>query len=337
MSDVVATDPVAVRLPRTYDVARLKRDLEAVRHVDQAPQPGPYHAGEWKGVALYSMGGTQSVFPGAPGLDRYQATEVLAHTPYFKEILDELDCPKEVVRVLTLPPGGHIKEHFDFHTNFRYGLVRLHIPIITHPDVEFRIAGERVRWQEGELWYGDFSKVHSVQNHSSITRVHIVADVLINEFLLGLFPPDFVARRRAEGISLSQAPISVSDAELRRYLCDFQVPGEVMPLFTIGKSLFSLTKGARGSIRLIDGKLVVFLDHEPAFRLEKIADDTFAISGLPSGITLRFREEDRRIRELLLNLKGLPRDLYFARIGKMRGEAIPDRTVSLPAIDPAGS
>ena len=85
-----ASEDVSIRLPRTYDVARLQRDLEAVKHVDQAPQPGPYHGGEWKGVALYSMGGQQSVFPSAPGMDRYQETDAMKHTPYFKEILDEL-------------------------------------------------------------------------------------------------------------------------------------------------------------------------------------------------------------------------------------------------------
>jgi hypothetical protein len=325
-------DAVSIRLPRTYDVAKLQRDLEAVKHVDQAPQPGPYHGGEWKGVALYSMGGKQSVFPSAPGLDRYQETDVVKHTPYFKEILDELACPKEVVRILTLPPGGHIKDHYDFHTNFAYGLIRLHVPIVTHPDVAFVIDNERVNWKEGELWYGDFSKVHSVKNDSSITRVHMVIDVQINDFVLGLFPANFVERRRAEGISMTQESISASEAELRRYACDFHSPGEYLPMFTIGRSLFSLAKGARASVRLMDGNLVVLLDNEPQFRLDRIGDATFSISGLPTGITLRFGEKDSQVEEVVLNMKGLPADLYFARLGRLRGEAIPDRSVSFPVL-----
>jgi hypothetical protein len=328
----VSIDPPSIRLPRTYNPERLQRDLDAVRHIKQAAQPGPYHAGEWTGVALHSMGGKQSVFPSAPGLETYQETEALSYTPYFKEILDGLECPKEVVRVLTLPPGGHIKDHYDFHTNFRYGLIRLHIPIITHPDVEFVIAGERVRWKEGELWYGDFSKVHSVKNNSPITRVHMVIDLQINEFILGLFPPDYVARRRADGISICRTPLSASESELRRYMCDFDIPGELLPMFTIGKSLMSLSKGARAAVRLIDGALIVHLDNEPAFRLNKIADHTFSVTGLPPGISLAFREEAGEVREVTINMKGLPKDLYFARLGKVRGEAIPDRTIALPAI-----
>jgi Aspartyl/Asparaginyl beta-hydroxylase len=332
MARASSPEPVSIRLPRTYDEALLQRDLEAVKHVDQAPQPGPYHAGEWKGVALYSMGGQQSVFPSAPGLDRYQETAVLKHTPYFKAILDELVCPKEVVRILTLPPGGHIKDHYDFHTNFSYGLIRLHIPIVTHPDVAFVIDGQRVDWKEGELWYGDFAKVHSVKNDSPITRVHMVIDVQINEFVLGLFPADYVERRRAEGISMTREPISASEAELRRFMCDFQIPGEYLPMFTIGKSLFSLAKGSPAGVRLMDGQLVVLLDNKPQFRLEPIGGDTFSIAGLPTGITLQFREGQSRVEEVILNLKGLPADLYFARLGKPRGEAIPDRSVSLPLV-----
>jgi hypothetical protein len=325
-------DDVAVRLPRTYDPDLLMRDLQVLRNVPSAPQPGPYHAGEWTGIALHSMGGKNSVFPSSPGLDQYQETEHLRQTPYFKEILDELKCPKEVVRILFLPPGGHIKDHFDFHTNFQFGLVRLHIPILTNPDVAFIIEGHRMKWNPGELWYGDFSRVHSVKNDSQIVRVHIVMDVLINDFLLSLFPADFVERRRAEGIAMTRESNHVPDTELRRYTCDFKIPGEFMPMFVIGKPLSTLARGATASVRLMDGQLMVLLNNEPAFRLENITGDTFSISGLPPGITLQFREENHTIREVALDMKGLPKDLYSARLGAFQGPSIEHRRVNLPLV-----
>ena len=229
------------------------------------------------------MGGKDSVFPSAPGMDRYQETESLHRTPYFKKILDDLECPKEVVRLLFLPPDGHIKDHFDFHTNFQFGLLRLHIPIVTHPDVVFAIDGHRMNWKAGELWYGDFSRVHSVKNKSQIIRVHMVIDVQINDFVLSLFPADFVERRRAEGISMTNEAMPASEADLRRFICDFHISGELMPMFVIGKPLSTLARGAVASVRLIDGKLMVFMGNEPAFRLERVSADTFGISGLPPG------------------------------------------------------
>jgi len=327
-----ASDLVAIRLPRTYDVELLQRDLRTLQEVQRAPQPGPYHKGEWTGIALYSMGGKQSTFPSAAGTDHYQETEELQRAPYFRQILRELECPKEVVRILFLPPEGHIKDHFDFHTSFQFGLLRLHIPIVTHPDVVFFIDNQRVTMNPGELWYGDFAKVHSIKNNSPVVRVHMVIDVQINDFVLGLFPEDFIARRRAEGISITTDPIPASEAELRRFACDFKIPGEYMPMFVIGKPLSTLAKGAQASVRLIDGKLNVLIDNQPAFRLERLADDVFGISGLPPGMTLQLKRENQVVNDVVLHMKGLPKDLYSARLGILRGPMIADQSVSLPVI-----
>jgi hypothetical protein len=336
-----ASDLVSVRLPRTYDVELLQRDLQTLQEVRRAPQPGPYHKGEWTGIALYSMGGKQSTFPSAAGTDHYQETEELQQAPYFRQLLRELECPKEVVRILFLPPEGHIKDHFDFHTSFQFGLLRLHIPIVTHPDVVFFIDGQRMSWKPGELWYGDFSKVHSVKNNSPIVRVHMVIDVQINEFVLSLFPHDFVERRRTGGISITTDPIPASETELRRFACDFRIPGEFMPMFVIGKPLTALVKGANASVRLLDGKLNVLIDNEPAFRLERLSDDVFGISGLPPGMTLQLKRENQVVSDVVLHMKGLPKDLYSARLGILRGPMITEQSVSLPVIqqtvDAAGS
>ena len=322
----------AVRLPRIYDVERLQRDLQTLQEVRRAPQPGPYHQGEWTGIALYSMGGKQSTFPSAAGTDHYQETEELKQAPYFRQILRELECPKEVVRILFLPPEGHIKDHFDFHTSFQFGLLRLHIPIVTHPDVLFVIDGQRVDMKPGELWYGDFSKVHSVKNNSPVARVHMVIDVQINDFVLSLFPEDFIARRRTEGISITTEPIPASETELRRFACDFRIPGEFMPMFVIGKPLTTLVKGAAAAVRLIDGKLTVLIDGQPAFRLERLSDDIFSISGLPPGMTLQLKQENHVVKDVVLHMKGLPKDLYSARLGILRGPMINEQSVSLPVI-----
>jgi hypothetical protein len=332
-----AKDPVAVRLPRTYDVELMQRDLQALQEVRRAAQPGPYHKGEWTGIALYSMGGKQSVFPSAAGTDHYQETEELQRAPYLRKILSELNCPKEVLRILILPPEGHIKDHFDFHTSFQFGLLRLHIPIVTDPNVVFVIDGERMDWKAGELWYGDFSKIHSVKNDSQIVRVHMVIDVQINDFVLSLFPPDFVERRRAEGMSITTDPLPASEAELRQFPCDFRIPGEFMPMFVIGKPLTSLAKGAEASVRLIDGKLTVLIDGAPAFRLERLEHETFGISGLPPGMKLELRRDNHVVKQVFLHMKGLPKDLYSARLGIFRGPLMPEQSVSLPIVSQVAS
>jgi hypothetical protein len=125
-----------------------------------------------------------------------------------------------------------------------------------------------MNWNAGELWYGDFSKVHSVKDDSQVVRVHMVIDVRINDFVLSLSPQDFIERRRAEGISITSDPIRASEAELRRFARDFKIPGEFVPMFVIGKPLTTLAKGANAAVRLIDGKLTGLIDNEPGFRLD---------------------------------------------------------------------
>jgi hypothetical protein len=322
----------AVRLPRTYDPARLRRDLDAVRHLDRAPQPGPYHDGDWTGLSLYSQGGRPGAHPGYAGLDAYRETEVLARTPYFKEVLDSLDCGKRVVRLLALPPGAEIGEHTDAGSNFQCGSIRLHVPIVTHEKVIFTIDGERVRWREGELWYGDFARPHWLKNESDVLRVHLVIDVEIDEYVLGLFPADFVDRRRAEGagIALRRTPIATTEEDLRRFECSFRVPGEVMPLFGGGRKLAELAAGAAAEARVEGGRLVVSLDGSPSFALERVAEQTFSIVGLTAGYSLEVRRRDGAVEAVELEIRGLPEDLYAAQLGYEQGPPIGVRRVPLP-------
>src|SRR5258708_9141704 len=108
MSASNTEEVVAVRLPRTYDVELLRRDLQTLRDVQVAPQPGPYHAGEWTGIALHSMGGKDSVFPSAAGMGHYQETDNLKRSPYFKHVRAGLKCPNEVTLFLSIPPGRYL-------------------------------------------------------------------------------------------------------------------------------------------------------------------------------------------------------------------------------------
>jgi hypothetical protein len=119
-------------------------------------------------------------------------------------------------------------------------------------------------------------------------------------------------------------------AELRRFVCNFRIPGEVMPMFVIGKRLPSLAKGANAAVRLVDAQLTVFIDGAPAFHLQPIAEELFGISGLPPGMTLRLHCTDHVVREVTLQMKGLPKDLYSARLGVLRGPSVHEQTFSLP-------
>jgi hypothetical protein len=102
--------------------------------------------------------------------------------PYFHEIYDTFKCERETFRVHKLLPNALIKPHHDSCLNYENGSLRLHIPIITHPDVEMIVNAESIKMLPGEVWYLDFDLPHEVSNNSSKSRVHLIMDCLSNEW-----------------------------------------------------------------------------------------------------------------------------------------------------------
>jgi hypothetical protein len=188
-----------LRLNLTFDVQRLREDLETAERVGQRHMHfTANHDGGWSGIALVSIDGRTDAESIRYGTGRYRPTPVLEHCPYFRQILSEFRCPKHQVRLLRLEAGKRILEHRDRVLTWPLGIARLHIPIITHEEVYFYLDGRRVQMAPGELWYCDFSRPHSVENRSPIARVHLVMDLEINPWLRSLFPDEPLAERLAD-------------------------------------------------------------------------------------------------------------------------------------------
>jgi hypothetical protein len=47
----------------------------------------------------------------------------------------------------------------------------------------------------GEIWYCDFSRWHWVENRSPIARVHLVCELVVNDWLRQLFPAESLSER----------------------------------------------------------------------------------------------------------------------------------------------
>ncbi|MGZ3417662.1 MAG: aspartyl/asparaginyl beta-hydroxylase domain-containing protein [Polyangiales bacterium] len=179
-----------IRLPRSFDEKRLVRDLEALGEFPRTYFEESVRSGLWGGVSLWAQGGRYDML--TCGDEPYLPTRALEVAPYLREVVDSFGTEKHAVRVLTLDPGARIFEHYDPASTIDTGVVRLHVPIVTHRDVEFVLAGRRTRWKPGELWYGDFSFPHHAHNKSPVARVHLVMDLVVSEAILGLFPRWFL-------------------------------------------------------------------------------------------------------------------------------------------------
>lgn len=104
-------------------------------------------------------------------------TQWLNRSPYIIEIMQALDSTWGRSRLMGLQPGAVVPEHVDVHYYWRTHL-RLHIPIITNPDVAFTCAGETIQMKAGECWLLDSFYLHSVANRGAEARIHLVLDTV---------------------------------------------------------------------------------------------------------------------------------------------------------------
>lgn len=176
-----------LRLPFEFDPAALQTDLQRLLPDQWVPH---YNAqagtGYWHCQALRSPHGRSDdilAFSDSHFLD----TPLLARCPYFQQVLQHFKCETCAVRLMMLAPGGVIHEHTDAGTNFEDGVARLHIPIITDPDVLFWLDGEPIHFIAGGTWYMNANCRHRVENRSAVHRIHLVFDCIPNQWLTDIF------------------------------------------------------------------------------------------------------------------------------------------------------
>lgn len=177
--------PDALKLPFQFDVARLQSDLTGILSEEFIPHFNTaYYQGDWSAVPLRSIGGRpDQIYPDPTAKQAFADTPLLRRCPYIREVLATLRCPQQAVRFLRLKAGSIIKEHRDHELGFEDGEVRLHIPVITNPQVEFVLNQVRVVMHEGECWYLNVNQPHRVANGGTADRIHLVVDCEVNDWL----------------------------------------------------------------------------------------------------------------------------------------------------------
>jgi hypothetical protein len=176
-----------LQLPFRFDAAAMQSDLRRiedeawVRHfVTQN------YEGDWTVLPLRAPSTAthpvQMIYSD-PACTEYADTALLAACPSIAAALTAFDCPLESVRLMRLGAGSIIKTHSDHDLDVEHGRVRLHIPIETNPDVDFRLNDERVALGEGECWYLRLSDPHSVANRGLRDRIHLVVDAIVSPWL----------------------------------------------------------------------------------------------------------------------------------------------------------
>jgi hypothetical protein len=183
--------PDRLRLPFAFDPALLARDLAYlssvawVRHYVRQN-----YEGDWSVIALRAPAGETHpirMINADPTCENFVDTPLLEACPYFREVLGTFQAPLRNVRLMRLAAGSVIKEHEDLDLSFEDGKVRLHIPVVTNEDVDFRLNHQRVVLEAASCWYLRLSDPHSVANRGTGERVHLVVDAVVNDWVGRIF------------------------------------------------------------------------------------------------------------------------------------------------------
>lgn len=99
--------------------------------------------------------------------------------PLMNEVSDRLgikapEYPKAMFA--RLQAGGRIDPHIDHGISHKH-VHKIHIPLISHPDVVFFTAGNTYYLEPGKAYEVNNLKEHGVDNPSDIDRVHFIFEV----------------------------------------------------------------------------------------------------------------------------------------------------------------
>ena len=157
------------RLPVRFDVERLRAEVEALPADAWSTHPSEY-AGN-TAARLITVGGAQNDLTAGEMLP----TPALLASPYLQQVLASFGTVWSRSRLMRISGGGSVPPHSDMNHHW-FTRVRVHIPVITRPEVRFHCGDQSVHMAAGEAWIFDNWRPHKVLNPASDARIHLVAD-----------------------------------------------------------------------------------------------------------------------------------------------------------------
>jgi hypothetical protein len=124
-------------------------------------------------VPLISVNGEANDFFAGPMAE----TAWLRQAPYFRQVLSSFKVVFGRSRLMGLGGGSEVPRHCDINYHW-FSRVRIHVPVVTFPEVEFHCAGEMIHMAAGEAWIFDNWLLHHVVNPTDKLRIHLVADTV---------------------------------------------------------------------------------------------------------------------------------------------------------------
>lgn len=188
-------DQPLIKLPVRFCAATLAAEVRALPAAAWVPHPQRFPGNE--AVPLVTPAGRlTNEFVGPMG-----PTDYLLQSPYMMDVMRELGSTWGRSRLMGLGAGAEVPHHVDNNYYWRTH-IRLHVPIITNPGVDFTCGDQTVNMTAGDAWVFDTFRQHHVHNRGTEQRVHLVFDTVGGERLW-----DLVNQARAANYAAQDAPL----------------------------------------------------------------------------------------------------------------------------------
>jgi len=202
-----------IQLPITFDARALQAEIESIDE------------GAWRGRTAREDGNSALTLITAGGdasddalSGEMRATPWLQQLSYTRQVLASLGATLGRARLMRLNGQAEVKAHVDINYYWRERM-RVHIPIVTTPEVRFQCGEGETHMGAGECWIFDTWRRHRVVNGGMAQRVHLVVDTVGGEHFWEL-----LVRGRSPGHALKVpwAPDHVAPAPEARHELSFE-------------------------------------------------------------------------------------------------------------------
>ncbi|MEX2495022.1 MAG: aspartyl/asparaginyl beta-hydroxylase domain-containing protein [Woeseia sp.] len=158
-----------IRLPYRFDAERMAAEVAGLPGSAWITHPAAFKGNS--AVPLVSRdGGRNDDFHGAMSVTPY-----LEECRYLQQVMASFGEVLGRSRLMKLAAGAEVVAHVDFNYHW-YTRVRIHVPVITNPAVQFHCGKDSLHMQAGECWIFNSWRRHRVVNDSEQDRVHLVID-----------------------------------------------------------------------------------------------------------------------------------------------------------------
>ena len=164
-----------IQLPLTFDADRLLKEVLAIDASAWQPHPQGY-AGNYAMTLITPNGINNNDEMSGPMMP----TDYLKSCPYLIEVLRCIGGVWGRSRLMKLSGQAEVTPHIDTNYYWRERM-RVHVPIITQPNVRFYCGEQDMHMTAGECWIFDTWSMHNVVNDASEERIHLVADTVGGE------------------------------------------------------------------------------------------------------------------------------------------------------------